>query len=606
MNEFSRKEFLKKTLSWTGKSAAAGIVGGTAYNFFGHSEYKQAFPNIPENHANVQSNGKTVLILGGGLAGIQAACELADRGFQVTVLEKSGHAGGKLKSWKDKKFAQKYFPDGYSREHGLHGVWGFYKNLREFLGRHQIPLNPLGEKESFYSFIDAQGVRNKIKPVKWPIPFDRIEMMNNGIYVPDEKDLKKPAPDLFNAFRATMKLSGFNFKSESQRMYLDSMTFYDWAKKLGVHDQFIRYYYEAMSDMALFMSTKECSALGIANLIRLGATPSETRVDYYKWPPDETVIGPLVKHLEMKGGRVLFHNEVTELVVENGKVAAVKTNQNLPAGSVRRCRICGNLIYGGVEDHCPYCGADASHIEVMTEQEKVPKTFRADHYILAMDIPGAKHVLMNTDLARQYEYFRNIQNLSQSTILCVNLLYENSDAWERMFPSGTTLSAVDFFPTGFKILGFTSNWSSTGIPGLRQKKVDLIEVQVCRWQQFIGKDFRSIAAAVHAELKTALPDLPEPTDFYINRWDTYTGYRPGDEKNRPGIQSPIENLMLIGDWVFVPQHSIFMERTNVCAKWVTNLLLEKIGQKEGKIRILESGTPDWQLDLLGLVTSVRV
>ena len=76
--------------------------------------------------------------------------------------------------------------------------------------------------------------------------------------------------------------------------------------------------------------------------------------------------------------------------------------------------------------------------------------------------------------------------------------------------------------------------------------------------------------------------------------------------NRPGIQSPIENLMLIGDWVFVPQHSIFMERTNVCAKWVTNLLLEKIGQKEGKIRILESGTPDWQLDLLGLVTSVRV
>jgi uncharacterized protein with NAD-binding domain and iron-sulfur cluster len=603
--DISRKEFLKKSAKIAGAAAGAGILGGNAYSLLAHSEYKKAFPHIPENHANLKGNGQKVLILGGGLGGIQAACELADRGFEVTVLEKTGHPGGKLKTWKDKNFARKYFPDGYAREHGLHGVWGFYKNLREFLGRHQIGLNILPKTDSFYYFIDSQGVQNKIPIVDWPIPFDRLQMLNKGIYVPIETDVNVRAPGLWNAFRANMKLSGFDFTDDDQRLYLDSLTFYDWAKKMGMHEQLLRYYFEGVADMALFMSTKECSALGMANLVRLGATPTETKVDFYKWPPDETVINPLVKHLEGKGGKIIYNTEVTEIVMQNGRVAAVKTNQNIPAGNVRRCRVCGNLIYGGVEDHCPYCGAHPSEIEVMRADEKIPKTYQADHYVLAMDIPGAKKLLMNTDLARQHEYFRNIARLSQATILCVNLLYENSDAWEKRFPYGTDWGGMDFFPTGYKVLGFTSNWSTVQIPRLKMKKVDLIEVQVCRWQQFANMSWSRVAEAVHEELKQVVPALPTPSEFYINRWDTYTGYRPGDERNRPGIQSPVDNLMLIGDWVYVPQHSIFMERTNVCAKWVTNLILDKAGQKEGKIKILESGTPDWMLSMLGAVTSVR-
>jgi hypothetical protein len=48
-----------------------------------------------------------------------------------------------------------------------------------------------------------------------------------------------------------------------------------------------------------------------------------------------------------------------------------------------------------------------------------------------------------------------------------------------------------------------------------------------------------------------------------------------------------------------------MERTNVIAKMVTNLLLDKIGSKEGKITILKSGTPDLYISLLKNLTSVK-
>ncbi len=48
-----------------------------------------------------------------------------------------------------------------------------------------------------------------------------------------------------------------------------------------------------------------------------------------------------------------------------------------------------------------------------------------------------------------------------------------------------------------------------------------------------------------------------------------------------------------------------MEKTNVTAKMVTNLILEKEKITEGQIEILKSGTPDWPVDVLSLFTTVK-
>lgn len=42
---------------------------------------------------------KHILIIGGGIAGIEAACALTDAGYWVTVLEKEAQTGGKLNKW---------------------------------------------------------------------------------------------------------------------------------------------------------------------------------------------------------------------------------------------------------------------------------------------------------------------------------------------------------------------------------------------------------------------------------------------------------------------------------------------------------------------------
>lgn len=42
---------------------------------------------------------KRVIIIGGGIAGMQCACELANQGIAATILEKEGDMGGKIRSW---------------------------------------------------------------------------------------------------------------------------------------------------------------------------------------------------------------------------------------------------------------------------------------------------------------------------------------------------------------------------------------------------------------------------------------------------------------------------------------------------------------------------
>ncbi len=64
-----------------------------------------------ENNGNVQKNQKTdkkdlvgsVMVVGGGIAGMQSAIDLANSGYYVYLLEKSAAIGG-LMSQLDKTF----------------------------------------------------------------------------------------------------------------------------------------------------------------------------------------------------------------------------------------------------------------------------------------------------------------------------------------------------------------------------------------------------------------------------------------------------------------------------------------------------------------------
>src|SRR5215471_3435528 len=84
---------------------------------------------------------QTVAILGGGVAGLSAAHELAERGFEVDVYERRPVIGGKARSIPVPGSAQGARAP-LPGEHGFRFFPGFYQHITDTMQR--IPYGPHG------------------------------------------------------------------------------------------------------------------------------------------------------------------------------------------------------------------------------------------------------------------------------------------------------------------------------------------------------------------------------------------------------------------------------------------------------------------------------
>lgn len=612
-----RRGFLKR-LGWVaGGTVAAGVAAVPLSK--PDEVIGAAYPEVKSNHVTLPSHGTRVVILGGGLAGLQAGVELTARGFQVTILEKTGSPGGKLKSWRDRSFGPADDPykqdpsfPGYVREHGIHAVWGFYNNLREFLGRYGWGLMERPDDISIYHFRDRDGTTSHIPHSTWVAPYDKAQFVRNLL---DLSHLDKA--DRADAVKLFAKLGTFDYADTRQREYLDSMTFETYASRMGVSKSLIDKICDSLLEMAYFDNVDKASALTLANITQLViGSPDDIKVNLYATPVAESFLRPMVNYILGHGGQIHFNTEVSEIEVDQGRVKAIKAAP-VAREAIKRCSICGGLIIDGMEigGECPYCGAQAEMLRDIDASQRAERRFEADYFISALDGPGLKQVVgSNLQALGNGDYFKKITQLHAKSVYVCNLWFEGKGHWEKAVQDEQGRPAICFFATGFKHLGITIN-RSVRIRGgdgtsmvwseeYADRPVTVIETQIAKAEDVASLSSKEIAQRCWGELKTVMPDLPQPTGWYVNRWHSYTAYRVGDERNRPPVQSPIENLLFIGDNAFVPHPAVFMEKTNVTAKWATNLLLDKIGKPEAKITILASGTPSLSTTALRTAQSV--
>ncbi len=615
--KFSRRRFFG-----TIGVAAAGVaaVGALAVPLAERrGELKRPYPEVHGNQVILPANGQSVLIIGGGLSGLQTGVELAARGFKVTILEKSGSPGGKLKSWRDRHFGPTDDPyknnpafPGYVREHGVHAVWGFYNNLREFFGRYHWPLMDMPKDLSIYHFRDRDGTVSHLPNTTWVPPYGTLQL------VEELSRLKHLAPaDHLQAVDLFSRLATFDYADARQRQYMDSMTFEEYARRLGLSSSLVHKICDSLLEMAYFDNVDKASALTLANLIQLVAGSSrDLRINLYHTPVAESFIQPMVNFIQAHGGEVHFNTEVTGLLMQQGKMLGAKAAA-LPRQAIQRCSICGGLIFAGMEvgGECPYCGANADVLRDIQAQERQERRFEADYVVCALDGPGLKNlVAANREVLGDAEYFRQIERIEAKAVFVCNLWFEGRGPWEKTVQDEVGRPAICFFATGFKHLGITINraveviatdeqrlvWSNEFV----NRDVTVIETQIAKTDLVEGLSSAAIADLCYGELKTVMPQLPPPVSSYVNRWYNYNAYHVGSESHRPAVQSPIDNLLIVGDNAFVPHPAVFMEKTNVTAKWATNLILDKAGMSQYRIEILPSGTPSTLIRGLSEVRSV--
>lgn len=137
---------------------------------------------IPLNHPDTTlpynyKGYKTVAVVGGGIAGLSAAANLAERGFKVTLFEKENFLAGKMGAW---NFTNEQ-GENMQVEHGFHAFFRQYHNLRNFMRdklnnyQHLIPIDD-------YVVLFEDGTRQGFKTLDPTPGLNVVDMRRHGVF----------------------------------------------------------------------------------------------------------------------------------------------------------------------------------------------------------------------------------------------------------------------------------------------------------------------------------------------------------------------------------------------------------------------------------------
>lgn len=111
-----------------------------------------------------------VVVVGGGLAGLSAALELVEVGHDVTVLEASHRAGGRVRTLRDR------FPGDLHAEAGAARIPRAHTRLRAWCDRYGLKLSPLSSSDPRLLYL--RGTRLRLPGLSMadvPLPFTEEE-----------------------------------------------------------------------------------------------------------------------------------------------------------------------------------------------------------------------------------------------------------------------------------------------------------------------------------------------------------------------------------------------------------------------------------------------
>ena len=123
------------------------------------------------------NNHYDAIIIGGGVAGMTAALHLAERGLKPLILEADERIGGRLSGKEDILINEWSFPN----EHGVHGIWSSYLNLKSMLSRHEILPELISAKEEQWiyragNFVGRAPIGSTIRHSLIPAPFHYLQL----------------------------------------------------------------------------------------------------------------------------------------------------------------------------------------------------------------------------------------------------------------------------------------------------------------------------------------------------------------------------------------------------------------------------------------------
>lgn len=252
---------------------------------------------------------KRCLIIGGGIAGLNAASILSSKKIPVTLIESSPKFGGRTYSFLDKD------SDTFI-DNGQHIMMGCYNDTIQFTKLIGAENNFEYQKNLTLNFLHKSKKHYRINADAFFYPTNLLyAILKYNILCTREK---------ISFIGFILKLPFINEKS------LKNLNVKEWLEEENQSFNAIKYFWEILCVGALNTSLEKASAsifYKILIQIFLKGNFASTII-LPKYGLSESVIDPAVTFIKKNGGKIIPSETVKELIVENQKIVTLKSETN--------------------------------------------------------------------------------------------------------------------------------------------------------------------------------------------------------------------------------------------------------------------------------------
>jgi uncharacterized protein with NAD-binding domain and iron-sulfur cluster len=523
-----------------------------------------------------------VAVFGGGVAGLTAAHELVERGFDVTVYERRAW-GGKARSTRVPGSAtggRKPLPG----EHAYRAEFGAYQNVPDTMSRIPFRSNPNGVRDNMVEVPAALFARSKAHNLVLPLeahdpsaltPQRVIDLILGALI--DMEVRPDAAAYLVN------RLAVF-FSSCDQRR-LDQWDKMSWRDFIG-GDRFGPSYktiFERLWEFVQAAKGRDTCArypafvleVWIVQALLGRGTDGRSPLLHLDLPTNEAWIDPWVAHLERLGVRLRLHHELTGLEVRDGQLAG-------------------------------------AHLRTPHGRRRV----EADWYVCALPVERARKLWSPAILASAPELAR-MTKLGVSWYSGISyFLRERAQVFDGIvacFDSPWAASFVtqaQFWPVDFartygdgsvhdKLSAVVADWDAPGVVyGRSARELTPDQVALDLWEQMKRHVNKPGTAPV---LTDAMQHSWQFDPGLLRRHDHWVYEDPlviptvGTLQYRPEPKTGIRNLMLCGDYLNGPWEVSNMETACFNGRRAANVVLDAAGSFETPAKTIAPYRPaEWE------------
>ncbi len=254
----------------------------------------------PGGERDQASKGSSALVVGGGLAGVAAAIVLAEREVRVTVLEREGSLGGRLRTW-----TEDVSGGGSVRmERGFHAFFRQYYNLRALLRRVDPDLSRLVRLRD-YPVLAPGGAVQSFENLPTRPPWNVVTLVRRTDTFRYRDLLRVNGAAALEMLRYHPERTYEKYDHETAADYLDSLRFPPAARRM-LFDVFSHSFFNPEDEMSA------AELLMMFHFYFMG-NPEGLVFDVLDDEFETSLWKPLRRRLEALGVRFRLGTEVTSM-----------------------------------------------------------------------------------------------------------------------------------------------------------------------------------------------------------------------------------------------------------------------------------------------------